>query len=173
MAVFLVIFFTSTTYPLDPADGIDKRILNSAGVQEMKQAAPDFNLYTLDGRKVSLKEYRGMAVFLHFWATWCKPCKEEMPTIEKMYREFNDKKLIVLIVSIDKGGEDMVRAYTLEFTFPVLLAKSGDINDNYWSWGIPVSYIIDRNGWIIGRAMGPKNWDDDALKTLIKEILRD
>ncbi|MEK6692755.1 MAG: TlpA disulfide reductase family protein [Nitrospirota bacterium] len=139
----------------------------------MKQVAPDFNLYNLDGRKVSLKEYHGKVVFLHFWATWCKPCKEEMPTIEKMYREFNDKKLIVLSVSIDKGGVDMVRAYTLEFTFPVLLAYSGDINDSYWIWGIPVSYIIDRNGRIIGRAMGPKNWDGDALKTLIKEILRD
>ncbi len=135
--------------------------------------APELVLSDLNGRKVSLKEYRGKVVFLHFWATWCKPCKEEMPTIEKMHKEFKNRDFVILAVSIDKVGTDMVWSYVKEFTFSTLLASSGRIDDSYWSWGIPVSYIIDRNGWIIGRAMGPKKWDSDALRNLIKEILKD
>ncbi len=164
---FLLLFSATSSF------GIDKKIFKSAGIQELKQIAPDFSLYGLNGEKVSLKDYRGKVVILHFWATWCKPCKEEMPTIEKMHREFKDKNLVILTVSIDKSGTDIVRSYVKEFTFSSLLASSGRIDDNYWNWGIPVSYIVDRNGWIIGRAMGPRNWDSDALKNMIKEILRD
>ncbi|MEK6689748.1 MAG: TlpA disulfide reductase family protein [Nitrospirota bacterium] len=167
IAGFLVLFTESPSY------SIDKRLFDAIGIQELRQMAPELVLSDLNGRKVSLKEYRGKVVFLHFWATWCKPCKEEMPTIEKMHKEFKNRDFVILAVSIDKVGTDMVWSYVKEFTFSTLLASSGRIDDSYWSWGIPVSYIIDRNGWIIGRAMGPKKWDSDALRNLIKEILKD
>lgn len=164
---FFVIFFTTSSF------GIDKKILDSAGVHELKQIAPDFSLYSLNGEKVSLKDYRGKVVILHFWATWCDPCKEEMPTIEKMHREFKNSDLVILTVSIDKRGIDTVRSYVKEFTFPVLVSLNGKLNDAYLTWGIPVSYIVDRNGRLIGRTIGPRNWNSDDMKNLIKEILRD
>lgn len=164
---FLALFFATSSF------GIDKKILDSAGVQELKQIAPDLVLSDLDGRKVELKEYRGKVVFLHFWATWCKPCEGEMPTIEMMYREFKNTGLAILAVSIDRGGIDKVRTHVKGFTFPVLVAFNSKENDSYLTWGIPVSYIVDRNGRLIGRTLGPRNWNSDTMNNLIKEILRD
>ncbi len=98
---------------------------------------------------------------------------EEMPTLEKMHREFKNTDIVILAVSVDRSGIDTVRAYVKEFTFTVLVSFSGNVNNGYLTWGIPVSYIIDRNGGITGRAIGPRDWNSDNAKELIKKILSD
>ena len=89
--------------------------------------APDFALPTLDGGTVRLSDLRGKIVFVNFWATWCAPCKDEMPSMEKLYRRFQGREFAMLAVSIDEGGEDRVRQFVAEIphTYPVLLDVTG------------------------------------------------
>ena len=156
--------------------GIDRKFLGAAGIQELKQEAPDFTIKGHDGNMMSLKDFRGKVVILHLWATWCKPCKEEFPAFEKLYQGLKGKDAAFLPISIDaKANKDEVDAFArgLGATFPVFLARDGNVTDRYWAWGVPVTYFLDRNGWIIGRAMGPRNWASSEVKGFIDSLLKD
>lgn len=153
---------------------MDKKKLDAAGFQELNQEAPDFTLTDAAGRKISLKDCRGKVVVLHVWATWCKPCREEFPLFEKMYQHFSNKAFVFLPVAIDPGAvykEVSLYARNLGATFPVYLAKEGSLSDRYWTWGVPVTYFIDKRGWIAGRAIGPRDWGSDRIKELITALL--
>ena len=172
-----IALFLWTTLSTPLAYGLDKGLLSTLGFQELsgKKEAPDFTLLGLDGRKVSLQDYRGKVVFLHFWATWCKPCIEEFPTIERIHKEYKDKGLVILAISIDKGGREPVKSFVDKtgVSFPILLATDGNIKGAYWTWGTPTSFLIDRNGKIIGRALGPRKWDSVEARALFEAALKD
>lgn len=159
------------------AYGLDKGPLSALGFQELSgnKEAPDFTLLSLDGKKISLHDYQGKIVFLHFWATWCKPCIEEFPTIDRIYKEYKDKGLVILAISIDKGGREPVKTFVdkIGVSFPILLAADGNIKGAYWTWGTPTSYLIDRHGRFIGRALGPRKWDSVEARALFDAALRD
>ncbi|MBI4378550.1 MAG: TlpA family protein disulfide reductase [Nitrospinae bacterium] len=144
------------------------------GIQELSSTteAPDFTLMDINNRKISLSELRGKIVLLHIWATWCKPCMEEMPSIQKVYEKFKDYDFAVLAVSIDREGIEIVRPYVDKYklTFPILISESGKISNSYWTWGVPASYLIDKKGKIIGRALGQRNWTGDDATRLIEEL---
>ena len=166
------------TLSVTSAYGIEKGLLKAIGLQELSgnQKAPDFTLLDTDGKKISLEDYSGKVVILHIWATWCKPCKEEFPLFEKMYQRFKDKSVVFLPVAIDaKAAQAEVDAIAKGFgaSFPVFLARSGSITDKYWTWGVPVTYFIDKNGWIIGRAIGPRDWASDNVNNLINALLEE
>lgn len=166
--VIIAVLIASLSY------GIDSKKLDAAGVQELIQEAPDFLLVTHEGKKISLKDFKGKVVILHIWATWCKPCKSEFPLFEKMYQRFSNKAFVFLAVAVDPGAvykEVSQYAKSLGATFPVYLAREGNITDRYWTWGIPVTYFIDKRGWIAGRAIGPKDWDSDRIRELITALL--
>lgn len=153
--------------------GIDRKQLSAAGLQELRQEAPDFSLIT-GNQTISLKDYTGRVVILHFWATWCKPCKEEFPLFEKMYQRFKDKDVVFLPITIDaKASQEEVNVFArgLGASFPVYLARSGSVTDRYWTWGVPVTYFIDKKGWIVGRAVGPRNWGSPEVINLIEGLL--
>lgn len=161
-----------------PAFGADRALLKSIGLQELSgnRDAPDFTISTPDGRKISLKESKGKVVILHFWATWCKPCKEEFPLFEKMHQRFQDKDVVFLPIAIDaKATQTEIDAVAKGFgaSFPVFLARSGNVTDKYWTWGTPVTYFIDKRGWIIGRAIGPRDWVSPEMVTLIEGLLKE
>lgn len=156
--------------------GLDKAHLKAIGIQELKQEAPDFTIKDTDGKVMSLKDFRGKVVILHLWATWCKPCKEEFPLFEKMYQRLKDKDVVFLPIAIDaKATQEDIDAFAkgLGARFLVYLARSGNVPDKYWTWGVPVTYFLDRNGWIIGRAIGPRKWDSQELISLIQGLLSD
>jgi peroxiredoxin len=157
--------------------GLDRAKFAALGLQELsgEKEAPDFTLLSLDGKKVSLKDYRGKVVFLNFWATWCTPCKEEFPAMERMYEDYKDKGLIILAISIDQGGKEGVKAFAekMNATFPILLSTEGNIKNAYWTWGIPTSFLIDRNGNFLGRALGPRKWDGLEAKGLLDAVLKE
>ncbi|HWP48649.1 MAG TPA: TlpA disulfide reductase family protein [Candidatus Limnocylindrales bacterium] len=147
-----------------------------AGVQKFKEKieAPDFTLKNLEGQEVSLKEFRGKLVFLNFWATWCGPCRAEKPTIEKLYQEFKDKGLIVLAISVDQGDSaHLVQSYMEEhkLSYQALLDPEQRVAKAYAVRGIPVTYLIDPEGFIIGAAMGARLWDKDEPRKLIAHLL--
>jgi len=122
--------------------------------------APDFTYPGLDGKKVSLSDYRGKVVFVNIWATWCPPCVEEMPSMQKLYQKLKGENFEILAVSIDsRGAKDVVpfmKKYKL--TFPVLIDSMGTVKRIYKTTGVPESFIIDKNGIIVEKVIGPKDW---------------
>ncbi len=122
--------------------------------------APDFTFPDMNGKSVSLSQFRGKVVFLNIWATWCGPCRIEMPDMEKLYRKFKKEDLVILAVSIDHQGEPVVKPFVkeLELTFPILLSPDGRIQRIYMVRALPSSFIIDKSGRIITRVVGARNW---------------
>ncbi len=133
----------------------------SSAEKEEKIAAPDFALMTMDNKKVSLKDFKGKYIFLNFWATWCGPCIDEMPSMERLYQKFKTRKnFAMLAVSIDKGGAEVVEKFKAEnkFTFTVLLDRDSEVAGAYGVMGIPSTYLIDPQGHVINRAVGARDW---------------
>ncbi|MGF7533064.1 redoxin domain-containing protein [Bacillus mexicanus] len=117
---------------------------------EVGQQAPDFYLKTLSGENYSLQNSKGKKILLNFWATWCKPCRQEMPAMEQLQKEHQDKLAVVAVnfTSAEKS-EKPVRAFadTYEITFPILIDKKG-INADYNVLSYPTTYILDEKGVI-------------------------
>jgi cytochrome c biogenesis protein CcmG/thiol:disulfide interchange protein DsbE len=136
--------------------------------------APNFTFPDLAGKKVSLSDYRGRAVFLNIWATWCPPCADEMPSMEKLYNQFKGHQFEILAVSIDGEGSKVVAPFMerLNLTFLALLDKKGKIRNIYGVTGIPESFIIDKNGIIIKKVIGPLDWAKPDVSRFFEELLQ-
>jgi peroxiredoxin len=131
-------------------------------LQEMKERekAPAFALANLDGKKVQLSDFRGRIVFLNFWASWCAPCREEMPGMEKLFRDLKGQDFVILGVNVKENREKAQKfAQELKITFPLLLDPQGEVGLLYGAWGLPTTYIIGKKGEVIARAFGPAVWD--------------
>ena len=148
------------------------------GSQPSEQQAParinlmsdyDFELEDLNGNKVKLSAYKGKKVFLNFWATWCPPCKAEMPDIEKLYQETKDTDLIILAINV---GEDKktVENFTSKnnYNFPVLLDAKGEISQLYQVSGIPTSYFVDSEGYLDDGTSGAITFE--SMKEFINKL---
>ena len=134
--------------------------------------APDFSLSDLNDKPYRLSDFRGKVVFLNFWATWCKPCREEMPSMEILNKNFEKDGLVILAVSIDrvttsKDIPPFVKGMNL--TFPVLVDSWGKTDKPYKRMGVPETFIIDQNGIIREIVIGPRDWSRlDSLEVLTK-----
>jgi peroxiredoxin len=141
-------------------------------VLRAKTPAPDFTAPRPEGGQARLSGLRGKVVFLNFWATWCPPCREEMPSMEALYRRFRGRGLEFLAVDIQEDPEE-VSAFMGEhgLSFPAALDRAGRISAEYGVRGIPTTFIIDREGNIIASAVGGRDWNTqavvDALELLI------
>ena len=143
-------------------------------LQEIKDhpAAPDFTLPDAGGAKRSLKDYRGKVVFLAFWATWCPYCREEIPAMESVYKEYKDKGLEIVAVSIkDKREDTLAFVKKNKLTYPVLMDPEGEIGSLYGAYATPTVYLIDRNGQVLARMWGPGGWGNPASRKLIAQII--
>src|SRR5512139_1190623 len=122
--------------------------------------AQDFGLPTLRGDYVKLSDYRGRVVFLNIWATWCPPCREEMPSMKSLYQRLKGREFEMLGVSIDREGERVVRPFAAKYglTFPVLLDPDGKTQRLYGLTGVPETFIVDKSGVVIHKIIGPQNW---------------
>lgn len=119
-------------------------------------SAPDFALPALDGRTYRLSELRGRAVLINFWATWCGPCRTEMPAIEEVYRRYGGDRLLVLAVNVEEDAEHVVPfVQRLGLSFPILLDRDGAVSRRYRITGLPTTYLIRANGKVDGVRLGP------------------
>jgi peroxiredoxin len=127
--------------------------------------APDFSLPDLSGATHRLSEYRGKVVFLNLWATWCPPCRMEMPAMERLHQRMQGRDFVLLAVSEDEGGLQAVAPFVgeLGLTFQVLLDPQGSVSPRYGVTGYPETFIIDRNGHVVQHVIGPEEWDSDAM----------
>jgi peroxiredoxin len=137
-------------------------------------AAFDFTLPDLDGHPVRLREFSGKLVLLNFWATWCAPCLQEMPSMQRLYHTFKQTDFVLLAVSMDRQGAQAAKPYTerLQLTFPVLLDHTNDVGRQYGVRGLPSTYLIDQDGRLLGAAIGARDWHRTEAKALIAGILR-
>ncbi len=125
------------------------------------KVAPDFALPDLQDRTIRLSDFRGKVVFLNFWATWCQPCKEEMPSMEVLYKTFERDGLVVLAVSIDRvTTKQNIPPFvnSMNLTFPVLVDSWGQTDKRYKLMGVPETYIIDQEGVLREKVIGPRDW---------------
>ena len=136
------------------------------------KTAPDFALTDLNDKPQRLSDFRGKVVFLNFWATWCKPCREEMPSMEVLHKNFEKDGLVILAVSIDrvtttKDIPPFIKGMNL--TFPVLIDSWGKTDKPYKRMGVPETFIIDQQGVIREIIIGPRDWTRlDSLQVLTK-----
>jgi peroxiredoxin len=136
--------------------------------------APDFTFPGLDGKNTSLSDYKGKVVLVNIWATWCLPCVEEMPSMQKLYNEFNGKDFEILAVSIDAAGVDAVAPFMKKhkLSFPALMDPKGTIKSRYGVTGIPESFIIDKKGVLVGKIIGPRDWATQEVFGYIQDLIQ-
>ena len=146
---------------------------SQAPVAAGSQAA-NFNLETLDGTTVSLQSLRGKVVFLNVWATWCEPCREEMPSMQTLYDDFKgNKDFVMLAVSQDTKGRASVAPYVAKngYHFTILLDPENKISETYDVSGVPETFIIDRKGQIVAHHMGAFDWSRPDVRDALQQLL--
>ena len=141
-------------------------------VQEGFEASPAFTTEDAAGNRVESGSYRGKLVVLNFWATWCPPCRLEMPSMERLYREFRDKGLEVVAVNFMETPEQ-VKAFAEEqkLSYPMLLDRRAEIAERYGVMRLPVTVLIGRKGEVIAKAIGFKDWYKDDIRELVAALL--
>jgi len=154
--------------------GANDHFATALGIQRPKEQveAPDVVGTDPDGNTIRLGDFRGKVVFLNFWATWCIPCRLEMPAMERLYREFKARGFVVLAVNVQEGPL-AVQAFVreLKLTFPIVLDPKGTTTMAYAVRGLPATYLIDRDQVIVGRAIGAREWDSKDGQAYIRTLL--
>jgi len=134
--------------------------------------APDFSLQDLSGKTVKLSDLRGMVVLLNFWATWCPPCREEVPSLSRLNAVMPGKGFRMVTVSIDNGGSNDVESFfrMTGYRLPTLLDPDSTVGKMYGITGVPETFIIDAHGVIRKKVVGPFSWDDPSVITYLTEL---
>jgi peroxiredoxin len=133
----------------------------------------DFTLPDLQGQAVRLSELRGQVVLLNFWATWCPPCRAEMPSMNALYKDYREKGFEILAISSDAGSKEIVAPFVEKYglTFPVLLDPRNVVGSRVGVRGIPTSYLLDKQGRIAGVEVGARNWNRTRGRRLLDRLL--
>ncbi len=155
--------------PVSSVNGFDDLCLKlKIQLMKDKKKAPEFTLDGLSGRKVELRNFQGKIVFLTFWATWCGPCKKELPSIEALHQRFKGKDFAVLTIAVDLEGAIPVEKFVAKngYTFYVAVDSKNQVLDLYRAEAIPMTFLIDKKGRIFGKALGPRDWGCPEAITL-------
>ena len=141
---------------------------------EIGLPAPDFTFPGINGKMVSLSDYRGKVVLVNIWATWCASCVDEMPSMERLYQKLNGEDFEILAVSIDSLGVKVVAPFMKKYklTFPALIDSSGTIGAGYRTTGVPESFIIDKNGILVKKFIGPLDWVQPEILRFFQDLIQ-
>jgi len=147
-----------------------------AGIVELKegQPAPAVTLATLDRGRASLADHHDKLVVLNFWATWCHPCALEMPSLEALWRRYQERGLVVLAVSVDRGSpRGLLEPYVrnLKLTFPILLDPDSKTSDGWRVAALPATFLVRPGGEVAGMAVGAREWNSDEMRALVERLL--
>jgi peroxiredoxin len=169
--IALFVLFAAVLYGL--IFGFDcgqKGVMSLSGERAM---AADFSLPDMSGKQVSLSDFRGKIVFLNVWATWCAPCRQEMPEIQSLFRKMDPDTFAVLTVSVDQGGREDVANFfrKTQIEVPVLLDQQGKISPLYGVTGYPETFLIDKKGRLVERFIGPRNWTSKELIERYRQLI--
>ena len=141
--------------------------------EEERHAAPGFVSENLRGGNSGLADYKGKIVLLNFWATWCMPCRAEMPGMETLWQKYKEQGLVIAAVSVDEGSRGRIETFSklLDLSFPILLDPESEVSDLYKVSNMPTSFLIDRNGKIISRIVGTEEWTSSEAIQLVEDLL--
>ena len=159
---------------LIPMDGATAEVLSHMGVYAFQDRIPseNFALADLNGDEIQLFEQRGKIVFLNFWATWCGPCREEMPSMQTLYDELKDEGLEIIAVNVLED-HDTASGFIEEyrFTYPVALDLDGRVMRRYGIRAYPTTYIVDRDGYVLGVRPGYNDWATEEVVAAFRNLL--
>ena len=177
--IFLLMFIASVL-PIAAVDETEAEELSELQDQLMELGfqvfrvpvvAPVFTLKDLNGEDVSLSSLRGKLVFLNFWATWCGPCRVEMPSMQVMYESLDGYNFEILAVDLQESERTVKNFIEKEgFTFPVVLDKNGRVGAQYGARSIPTTYLIDIDGNAVGFLIGSRRWDVEDVYDTFKKL---
>ena len=176
LLLVMLLFSIPITYSKDvPLSVEEKKVLKKLRITPATKwiEAHDFKADLMDATTVNLKDYRGRFVLLNFWASWCSPCLKEMPDFEKAYKDMGSNKMAVLAVGM---GESIKKIQVFfkkySFSFPLLADDNMQITKLYGVKNIPVTYLIDPDGLVLGRALGVRDWADSDFLKFMKDRLK-
>lgn len=141
---------------------------------EVGDKAPDYGAATLSGDSITLASLRGSPVLLNIWATWCPPCRKEMPDLQELHERYSPQGLRVVGVSIDASGADEAVADFLEeygVTYTILRDPADRIASVFMTQGVPVTILIDADGTVLWRKLGPVSAEDEGLAAALRRAL--
>jgi thiol-disulfide isomerase/thioredoxin len=169
---FAVLLLLSGEAQAGKGSGKLEQLFSDMGVVKAVNALPvDVKLKDLNGRPVSLSDFRGKIVFLNFWTTWCFDCRVEMPYMEKLHQKFKDKNFAMVTINLQESAEQVKQFFKrYQLTFTVLLDSDGETGAHFRITSIPTSFILDRKGIIIGKVVGPRKWDDKRSFALFEHL---
>ena len=135
--------------------------------------APTFTLNDLSGTSVTLESYRDSIVLLNFWATWCGPCRFEMPSMQALYDDLKDEGLAMVAVNLQETPEQ-VRPFIegMKLSFDILLDRRGEVGREYGTRALPTSFLIGKDGTIITRVIGGRDWNTPEIKAVLRTLLQ-
>ncbi|MDH5761515.1 MAG: TlpA family protein disulfide reductase [Nitrospinota bacterium] len=180
-AIYMVLFVAAILIMVDhyyetPVTLADVQLPPGVDIEkpEIGFKAPAFTARNLKGNRVQLADHKGQVVILNLWATWCGPCRVEMPGMENLYRRYRSQGLEILAVSLDKGPPGKVQAFTDEYklSFPVLLDSEGQVESKYHTLTIPTTYVIDKKGMVVAEVDGAKNWEAEETFQALEYLLK-
>ena len=133
--------------------------------------APDFSLQDTDGKTHRLSDYRGKPVIINFWATWCPPCREELPSMNRAWHLLKQEGIAMLAINVGED-EDTIFVFSADYPtdFSILMDKSGEVIEQWPVKGLPTTYVIAPDGTIAYRAIGSREWDDKALLDMVRAL---
>lgn len=133
--------------------------------------APDFNLADMDGARHRLSDYRGKVVIINFWATWCPPCREEMPSMQRAWGQLEREGVVMLAVNVGED-EDTIFTFTANYPvdFPLLLDSDSAVIQSWPVRGLPTTFVIDTKGAIVYRAIGGRAWDSPGILDTLRAL---
>jgi peroxiredoxin len=136
-------------------------------------SAPEFTLEGEDGKTYGLSDFRGQVLVVNFWATWCPPCREEMPAMERAWEQVRDEGIVILGINVGEDA-DTIFEFTGQYpvSFPLPMDRDSLVIQRYRVRGLPTTYIIDPRGMVTHRAVGSREWDDPALLDALRAMRR-
>ncbi len=137
--------------------------------------AKDFSLKDMNGKSYRLSDFSGKVVLVNFWATWCPPCREELPSLERLWQSLNHEKFAILAVNLGQGPDaifEFVGALNPALTFPILLDRNSAVFKSWSGMAIPTTFVVNQDGRIVYRAVGGRRFDDPHLMKQIEALVK-
>ncbi len=170
----ILLVFTLLSVTLLLSVNLDAQFFSPFEVDKLVgKKAPEFKAKDLSGKSVSLSSFKGKPILLNFWATWCPYCREERPYLNSLHKEYKDKGLVIIAVSVDKSEETMRKFLKkMPSDFIILHDNDNAASGPYGVYSLPTSFTVDRNGIIKGKFLGVRNWTDSNSKKVIEELIK-
>lgn len=174
LSVLVAVVYVGSDAASEPYDRHVVDVLRETGGELVDERAPEFALVDLDGETHRLSDYRGRAVFVNFWASWCVPCREEFPAMQALARELEGRPFVMIAISLDED-EAAMRSFLTRMgvgdELLVLRDPEGQVSRQWGTLLLPESYVVDPDGTIVARYPNVRTWTDDMYRQLLERVM--